>query len=127
MMSFPGTRWMAVAAVLTVVTGGAMAQRGYSGVRAGVDRPSMTATGSPVEGAERSSGVSGPSLGYLLDASTGDIHMVSGIAGSSLAGSAVHRKSPVRVAAISPARDYAVVADEAGSVVFLCSKLRSGR
>ncbi|MCW5965268.1 MAG: hypothetical protein KIT83_14630 [Bryobacterales bacterium] len=126
MMCFHGTRWMAVAAALTMFAAGAVAQRGSGGVRVGVDRPAMTATGSPVEGAERSSGVSGPSLGYLLDASTGDIHLVSGIAGSSLAGSGVHRKSPVRVAAISPGRDYAVVADEADDVVFYAESFVRG-
>jgi WD40 repeat protein len=44
--------------------------------------------------------------------------MVSGIAGSSLAGPGVHPGGQVRIAAISPSREYAVVADERGAVVF---------
>lgn len=111
-MTKQSIRWMAVAAGLAVFVTGADAQR------AQVGRPGMTATGSIVEGAERSSGVSGPTLGYVWDASTANIHMVTGIAGSSLAGSPVHRGAPVTLAAISPARDYAVVVDESGAVSF---------
>lgn len=104
--------WMVLAAGMAVMVTGAQAQRGQ------VDRPSMTATGSPLEGAERGSRVSGPTLGYVWDASTANVHMVTGIAGSSLAGSPVHPGGQVRLAAISPTREYAVVADERGAVVF---------
>ncbi len=113
-----GIQGMALAAAVLLTAGSALAQRGTSGARVQMDRPGMTATGSPLDGAERGSGVSGPSLGYLLDASTGDLHMVRGLAGSSVAGAAVHRKAPVRLAAISPSRDFAVVVDETDTVAF---------
>ncbi|MCU0227329.1 MAG: hypothetical protein MUF01_06785, partial [Bryobacterales bacterium] len=109
---------VALAAAVLLMAAGAPAQRGTTGVRVQTERPGMTATGSPLEGAERGSGVSGPSLGYLLDASTGDVHMVRGLAGSSVAGAAVHRRAPVRLAAISPSRDFAVVVDDSNAVAF---------
>ncbi len=118
MISFQGMRWIAMAAGVAVIAASAVAQRGNAGARVQVDRPAMSATGSPLDGSERGSGISGPSLGYLLDASTGNLHMVRGIAGSSITGSPVHRAAPVRLAAISSTRDYAVVADEADAVVF---------
>lgn len=118
MMGIQGMRWMAVTFTVAACVSGAMAQRGVVGERVQVDRPAMSASGTPVDGAERVSGVSGPSLGYVWDASTRNIHLVSGIAGSSLAGPAVHRGGELRLAAISPDGGFAVVADEAGAVVF---------
>lgn len=105
--------WMVIAAAAATMTTGLEAQQH---IRA--DRPTMTATGTPLPDAGRGSGVSGPTLGYVWDASTSNIHMVSGIAGSSLAGPAIHPGGLVRLAAISPSREYAIVADERGAVVF---------
>ncbi|MDZ7637573.1 MAG: hypothetical protein U5J83_04895 [Bryobacterales bacterium] len=72
------------------------------------------------ESGERGSSVSGPTLGYVVDASTGNLHMVSGIAGSSTMGQPVHRGGAIRVAAIAPSADYAVVADESGAAWVSC-------
>lgn len=119
-MKKQAVRTVLVVAGMVVAVAGADAQQTTRG-----GRPSMTATGTPLPGASRADGVSGPTLGYVWDASTSNIHMVNGIAGSSLTGPGLHSAS-VRLAAISPNREYAVIADDQGGVWFYGEALARG-
>lgn len=106
-------RWMRWGFVLAIPATMVFAQAN----RSAIERSPMGQLPS-IAGGDRGSSVTGPSLGYVVDASTGSLHIVNGIAGSSIMGSPVHRGSAIRVAAIAPLADYAVVADESGAVWF---------
>jgi hypothetical protein len=112
-MKSQALRWISGGIGITLLAGMAVAQTGR-----GVGREGFGSLGQGSAQAERGSSVTGPTLGYVVDASTGNLHMVNGIAGSSTMGAPVHRGAAIRVAAIAPSADYAVIADESGAVWF---------
>ncbi|MCC7340213.1 MAG: hypothetical protein IT170_03925 [Bryobacterales bacterium] len=107
-------RWMTLGLAFTLSTGMLAAQSG----RGSSGRGGFGSLDQGVAGGERGSSVAGPTLGYVVDASTGNLHMVSGIAGSSTMGAPVHRGSAIQCSAIAPSADYAVVSDESGKAWF---------
>lgn len=112
-MRTTAVRWMRWGFVLAMPTVMLFAQAN----RGAIERSPMGQL-QPTSGGDRGSSVTGPSLGYVVDASTGNLRIVNGIAGSSIMGSPVHRGAAIRVAAIAPLANYAVVADESGAVWF---------
>ncbi len=107
-------RWMTWGLALAVSAGMLAAQQG----RGSSGRGGFGTLGQGAAGGERGSSVSGPTLGYVVDASTGNLHMVSGIAGSSTMGAPVHRGSAIQCSAIAPSAAYAVISDESGKAWF---------
>lgn len=109
-MKSQALRWISGGVGVALLAGAVAAQTGRGSGREGFGN-----LGQGAPAAERGSSVSGPTLGYVVDASTGNLHMVNGIAGSSTLGSPVHRGAAIKVAAVAPSADYAVVADESGA------------
>lgn len=107
-------RWMTWGLALTLSTGMLAAQSG----RGSSSRGGFGSLDQGAAGGERGSSVSGPTLGYVVDASTGNLHMVSGIAGSSTMGAPLHRGAAIQASAIAPSADYAVIADATGKAWF---------
>jgi hypothetical protein len=109
-MKSQALRWISGGVGIVLLAGIVTAQTGR-----GTGREGFGNLGQSAPAAERGSSVTGPTLGYVVDASTGNLHMVNGIAGSSTMGAPVHRGAAIKVAAIAPSADYAVVADESGA------------
>ncbi|MCL4783149.1 MAG: hypothetical protein KJZ70_08965 [Bryobacterales bacterium] len=113
-MKTQALRWMALGLALAVSAGTLAAQQG----RGSSGRGGFGTLGQGAAGGDRGSSVTGPTLGYVVDASTGNLHMVSGIAGSSTMGAAVHQGSAIQCSAIAPSAAYAVISDESGKAWF---------
>lgn len=107
-------RWMTWGLALTLAAATLAAQQG----RGSSNRDGFGSLGAGAAGGERGSSVTGPTLGYVVDASTGNLHMVSGIAGSSTMGAPVHQGTAIQASAIAPSADYAVISDVSGKVCF---------
>lgn len=107
-------RWMAWGMTLALSTGILAAQSG----RGSSSRGGFGSLGQGSIGGERGSSVTGPTLGYVVDASTGNLHMVNGIAGSSTMGAPIRHGSAILACAIASQGDYAVVAGETGDAWF---------
>ena len=96
-MKTQALRWMDLGLALAVSAGTLAAQQG----RGSSGRGGFGTLGQGAAGGDRGSSVTGPPLGYVVDASTGNLHMVSGIAGSSTMGAAVHQGSAIQCSAIA--------------------------
>lgn len=107
-------RWTAWGIMLALSTGVLAAQSG----RGSSGRGGFGSLDSAAVAGERGSSVAGPTLGYVVDATAGNLYMVNGIAGSSTMGTPIRHGSAITASAVSSSADYAVIADETGAAWF---------
>ncbi|MCZ2155357.1 MAG: WD40 repeat domain-containing protein [Bryobacterales bacterium] len=109
-----GFRWMAYGMTLALCSGMLIAQTG----RGSSSRGGFGSLDQGAAAGERGSSVTGPTLGYVVDSSTGNLYMVNGIAGSSTMSAPIRHGSSIRAFAIASSASYAVVSDDAGALWF---------